>query len=48
MIGNIFYTSLIEPKNIKEHLMDEFGVNAMQEELGQFARNESLNSCFSS
>jgi hypothetical protein len=32
--------SKIEPRNIKEALTDEFWINAMQEELGQFKRNE--------
>ena len=32
--------SKIEPRNVKEALTDEFWINAMQEELGQFKRNE--------
>lgn len=34
------FVSLIEPKNIKEALMDDDWINAMQEELNQFAKNE--------
>ena len=33
----------MEPKNIKEALLDEFWINAMQEELSQFRRNEVWN-----
>ncbi|XP_038882427.1 uncharacterized mitochondrial protein AtMg00820-like [Benincasa hispida] len=40
MINNIFFTSTIEPKNVKEALEDECWVNAMHEELGQFVRND--------
>ncbi|MCI01763.1 gag-pol polyprotein, partial [Trifolium medium] len=29
-----------EPKNVKEALTDEYWINAMQEKLGQFKRNE--------
>jgi hypothetical protein len=32
--------SKIEPRNVKEALTDEFWINAMQEKLGQFKRNE--------
>lgn len=34
------YTSKIEPKNVKEALEDELWINAMQEELGQFEKND--------
>ena len=34
------YTSMIEPKNVKEALFDEFWVSAMQDELEQFSRND--------
>ena len=40
LINYVCYTSMIEPKNIKEALLDEFWVNAMQEELVQFSRND--------
>ena len=40
LIGNVCFTSTIEPKNVKEALEDEFWVTAMQEELAQFERNE--------
>ena len=33
LVNYVFYTSTIEPKNIKEALLDEFWVNAMREEL---------------
>jgi hypothetical protein len=32
--------SKIEPKNVKEALLDEYWIHAMQEELTQFERNE--------
>ncbi|MCI36957.1 gag-pol polyprotein, partial [Trifolium medium] len=32
--------SKIEPKNVKEALTDEFWINAMQEELSEFKRND--------
>lgn len=35
--------SKIEPKNVKEALTDEFWINAMQEELVHFKRNEVLD-----
>ena len=31
---------MFEPKNVKEALTDEFWIEAMQEELNQFKRNE--------
>ena len=34
------YTSIIEPKNYKEALNSELWIQAMQEELSQFERNE--------
>ncbi|KAK2381531.1 putative mitochondrial protein [Trifolium repens] len=39
-IANSCFMSSIEPKNIKEALSDEFWINAMQEELEQFTRNQ--------
>ena len=38
-VSHMCYVSLIEPKNIKEALLDDSWVNAMHEELGQFERN---------
>ena len=40
MIGHMCYTSTIEPKNVKDALEDDFWIGAMQEELGQFERNQ--------
>ena len=40
MIGNLCFVSKIEPKNVNEAIDDEYWVNAMQEELVQFERNE--------
>ncbi|MCI14741.1 gag-pol polyprotein [Trifolium medium] len=40
LISNSYFVSKFEPKNVKESLTDEFWINAMQEELGQFKRNE--------
>ncbi|MBE2321352.1 hypothetical protein DVA67_035890, partial [Solirubrobacter sp. CPCC 204708] len=34
------YTSSLEPKNVKEALTDDSWIIAMQEELGQFTKNE--------
>ncbi|CAM8950869.1 unnamed protein product [Rhodiola kirilowii] len=34
------FLSTIKPKNIKEALLDEYWVLAMQEELEEFARND--------
>lgn len=39
-ISNSCFVSKVEPKNIKEALIDEFWINVIQEELGQFKRNE--------
>lgn len=39
MIANASFVSKFEPKNVKEALVAEFWINAMQE-LGQFIRNE--------
>ncbi|MCH87109.1 gag-pol polyprotein, partial [Trifolium medium] len=40
VVSNSCFVSKIEPKNVKEALQDEFWINAMQEELTQFERNE--------
>ena len=40
IISNACFISRFEPKNVKEALSDEYWINAMQEELGQFRRNE--------
>ena len=40
MISHGCFVSKIEPRNVKEALTDEFWINAIQEELGQFKRNE--------
>ena len=40
VISHGCFVSKIEPRNVKEALTDEFWINAMQEELGQFKRNE--------
>ena len=40
MVRFVCYTSSIEPKNVKEALLDEYWVKAMQEELEQFERND--------
>ncbi|XP_058745941.1 uncharacterized protein LOC131618801 [Vicia villosa] len=39
-IDNSFFVSKFEPKIVKEALTDEFWINAMQDELAQFKRNE--------
>ncbi|XP_058727605.1 uncharacterized protein LOC131599176 [Vicia villosa] len=39
-VSNSCFVSKTEPKNVKEALTDEFWINAMQEELCQFERNE--------
>jgi hypothetical protein len=36
----IAFTSIVEPKNIDEAIIDEFWLLAMQEELNQFTRND--------
>ena len=38
--ANAWFISNVEPKNVKEALTDEYWINVMQEELGQFKRNE--------
>ncbi|CAJ2670589.1 unnamed protein product [Trifolium pratense] len=40
IVSNACFVSKFEPKNVKEALTDEFWINAMQEELNQFKRNE--------
>ncbi|GAU48358.1 hypothetical protein TSUD_282610 [Trifolium subterraneum] len=40
VISNACFVSKIEPKNVKEALTDDCWINAMQEELEQFKRNE--------
>lgn len=40
MLKYMCYTSQTEPKNVKEALLDEYLVRAMQEELEQFVRND--------
>ena len=42
-IANACFISQVEPKNVKEALLDEFWISAMQEELSQFRRNEVWN-----
>ena len=37
------YVSLIEPKNIKEELLDSYWISAMQEELNQFEKSRVCN-----
>jgi hypothetical protein len=39
-VSNACFVSKVEPKNVKEALTDEFWIEAMQEELNQFKRNE--------
>ncbi|XP_061993733.1 uncharacterized protein LOC133711644 [Rosa rugosa] len=34
------FVSLVEPKNVKEALLDDYWISAMQEELNQFTRND--------
>ncbi len=37
--GVACYVSMVEPKNIEEALLDDYWIQAMQEELHQFERN---------
>ncbi|TYK15998.1 putative mitochondrial protein [Cucumis melo var. makuwa] len=39
MVANLCYTSTIEPSTVDSALKDEYWLNAMQEELLQFRRN---------
>ncbi|CAM8905663.1 unnamed protein product [Rhodiola kirilowii] len=39
MINHSCYLSKVEPKNVKEALQDDHWITAMQEELGEFTRN---------
>ncbi|KAK2362227.1 hypothetical protein QL285_087305 [Trifolium repens] len=43
VISNACFVSTIEPKNVKETLTDECWINAMQEELNEFKRNDGVN-----
>lgn len=40
VVSNACFVSKFKSKNIKEALTDEFWINAMQDELDQFKRNE--------
>ncbi|XP_012840500.1 PREDICTED: uncharacterized protein LOC105960834 [Erythranthe guttata] len=40
MVRYVYLTSIVEPKNIKEAILDEFWVLAKLEELEQFSRND--------
>ena len=40
IVRYVCYTSSIEPKNVKEALLDEYWVRTMQDELEQFVRND--------
>ena len=40
MVKYVCYTFSIEPKNVKEALLDEYWVKVMQDELEQFVRND--------
>ncbi|KAL7114972.1 hypothetical protein ACP275_04G154600 [Erythranthe tilingii] len=40
MVRYVYFTSTVEPKNIKEAILDEFWVLAKVEELEQFSRND--------
>jgi hypothetical protein len=39
MIKYACYTSTLEPRNVKDALIDEYWIVAMQKELQQFERN---------
>jgi len=43
--NHIAFVSKIEPQSVCEALKDELWTTTMQEELNQFVRNESLDSC---
>ena len=43
LIANACFISKVEPKNVKEVLLDEYWINVTQEELTQFIRNEVWN-----
>ncbi|KAK9930160.1 hypothetical protein M0R45_027212 [Rubus argutus] len=40
IITHFGFVSLVEPKNVKEALLDDDWINAMQDELNQFTRND--------
>jgi hypothetical protein len=40
VITHFGFVSLIEPKNVKEALLDDDWINAIQDELNQFTRND--------
>jgi len=40
LFTRVAFTTIIEPKNIKDALLDEFWINAMHDELNQFTKND--------